>query len=183
MTQLTVWHDGACPLCRREIALMRRLDRAGAIDFVRMSYPEGASLLANKPPRQELGLFGSAAYLTGRNPAKLDLKNERLLTYNLSYGPISEANWAEREGFGGAVAMTTSSTHALVSAAKAGAGLAILPRSAARGSTLIEVATPFALPVRTRWLLVRRDLRRVREVAAVHRWIVAAFAQEHRAHR
>ncbi|WP_404373333.1 thiol-disulfide oxidoreductase DCC family protein [Sphingomonas sp. MMS24-J45] len=32
--RLTVWHDGDCPLCRREIALMRRLDRAGAIDFI-----------------------------------------------------------------------------------------------------------------------------------------------------
>ncbi len=31
---LTVWHDGACPLCRREIALMRRLDRDGTIAFV-----------------------------------------------------------------------------------------------------------------------------------------------------
>ena len=31
---LTVWHDGDCPLCRREIALMRRLDRRGRIDFV-----------------------------------------------------------------------------------------------------------------------------------------------------
>ena len=34
MTELTVWHDGACPLCQREIALMRRLDRRGAIRFV-----------------------------------------------------------------------------------------------------------------------------------------------------
>jgi predicted DCC family thiol-disulfide oxidoreductase YuxK len=31
---LTVWHDGGCPLCRREIAFMRRLDRRGAITFV-----------------------------------------------------------------------------------------------------------------------------------------------------
>jgi predicted DCC family thiol-disulfide oxidoreductase YuxK len=29
-----VWFDGACPLCRREIALMRRLDRRGVIAFV-----------------------------------------------------------------------------------------------------------------------------------------------------
>jgi predicted DCC family thiol-disulfide oxidoreductase YuxK len=29
-----VWFDGACPLCTREIALMRRLDRRGAITFV-----------------------------------------------------------------------------------------------------------------------------------------------------
>jgi predicted DCC family thiol-disulfide oxidoreductase YuxK len=34
MTKLIVWHDGGCPLCRREIALIRRLDRRGAIDFV-----------------------------------------------------------------------------------------------------------------------------------------------------
>jgi predicted DCC family thiol-disulfide oxidoreductase YuxK len=31
---VTVWFDGACPLCIREIALMRRLDRRGAITFV-----------------------------------------------------------------------------------------------------------------------------------------------------
>lgn len=31
---VTVWFDGACPLCRREIAFMRRLDRRGRIDFV-----------------------------------------------------------------------------------------------------------------------------------------------------
>lgn len=32
--RVTVWFDSGCPLCRREIALMRRLDRRGAICFV-----------------------------------------------------------------------------------------------------------------------------------------------------
>ncbi len=31
---VTVWYDSQCPLCVREIALMRRLDRRGAIHFV-----------------------------------------------------------------------------------------------------------------------------------------------------
>ena len=34
MSNLTVWFDGACPLCIREIALMRRLDKARTITFV-----------------------------------------------------------------------------------------------------------------------------------------------------
>lgn len=29
-----VWFDGACPLCTREIALMRRLDKRGRITFI-----------------------------------------------------------------------------------------------------------------------------------------------------
>ncbi len=33
LAALTVWFDGGCPLCRREIALFRRLDRRGAICF------------------------------------------------------------------------------------------------------------------------------------------------------
>ena len=34
MPVLTIWFDGSCPLCSREITLMMRLDRRGAIDFV-----------------------------------------------------------------------------------------------------------------------------------------------------
>ena len=39
---LVVWYDGACPLCRREMALMRKLDRAGRIGFVDASGPDAA---------------------------------------------------------------------------------------------------------------------------------------------
>ncbi len=31
---LTIWYDGACPLCIREIALMQRLDRHKRIAFI-----------------------------------------------------------------------------------------------------------------------------------------------------
>lgn len=39
---LTVWYDGACPLCIREIALMRKLDRRNAIRFTDISIPTAA---------------------------------------------------------------------------------------------------------------------------------------------
>jgi predicted DCC family thiol-disulfide oxidoreductase YuxK len=37
MIQLFAWYDGACPLCMREIALMRRLDTRGAIRFINVA--------------------------------------------------------------------------------------------------------------------------------------------------
>jgi len=40
---VTVWFDGGCPLCRREIAGMRRLNRAGRIDFVDVTSAAPAS--------------------------------------------------------------------------------------------------------------------------------------------
>ncbi|HTG39361.1 DUF393 domain-containing protein [Sphingomonas sp.] len=39
MTRVTVLFDGGCPLCRREIALMQRLDRRGRIAFRDVSDP------------------------------------------------------------------------------------------------------------------------------------------------
>lgn len=44
LSRVTVWYDGDCPLCRREIALFRRLDRGGAIDFVNVAGGEGCPI-------------------------------------------------------------------------------------------------------------------------------------------
>lgn len=68
MDHLTVWYDGGCPLCLREIALMRRLDRAGAIDFVDASgdvaCPIDRSVLLARLHAREDGvvLSGAAAF-------------------------------------------------------------------------------------------------------------------------
>lgn len=39
-----VWFDGGCPLCRREIRWMRRLDRAGKIAFIDLVGAEACPL-------------------------------------------------------------------------------------------------------------------------------------------
>ncbi|SFP67375.1 thiol-disulfide oxidoreductase DCC family protein [Sphingomonas rubra] len=69
MSRLTVWHDGACPLCRREIGLMQRLDRAGRIAFVDATTGGGAcpidrrDLLARFHAREDgRMLVGAAAF-------------------------------------------------------------------------------------------------------------------------
>ena len=69
MSRVTVWHDGGCPLCRREIALMRRLDRRGRIAFVDATTAQGcpldrAELLARFHAQEDGGpmLSGAAAF-------------------------------------------------------------------------------------------------------------------------
>ncbi|WP_375390556.1 DCC1-like thiol-disulfide oxidoreductase family protein [uncultured Sphingomonas sp.] len=94
MSELTVWHDGDCPLCRREIAVMRRLDRGRRIRFVDAAAGandcpvDRAALLARFHAREDgVLLSGAAAFaamwraipilrplgLMARNPALLGL--------------------------------------------------------------------------------------------------------------
>lgn len=42
--RVTVWYDGACPLCVREIAAMRKLDGKGRIDFVDVAEGSNAEI-------------------------------------------------------------------------------------------------------------------------------------------
>lgn len=70
MTDVTVWYDGACPLCIREIALMRRLDTREAINFVDVATagaacPVDRTLLLARFHAQETGqpmVSGAAAF-------------------------------------------------------------------------------------------------------------------------
>ena len=67
MTTLTVWFDGGCPLCRREIALMRRLAPPDAIRFIDVDRGDAdcpidrADLLARFHAREDGRLLSGAA--------------------------------------------------------------------------------------------------------------------------
>lgn len=67
--EVTVWYDSDCPMCIREIALMRRLDRRGAIDFVEIQSAVGCPIdtdtLLQRFHAQERGqpiVAGAAAF-------------------------------------------------------------------------------------------------------------------------
>jgi len=70
MRNLTIWYDGGCPLCRREIALMQRLDRRRTITFVDAADDydgdcpiDRATLLARFHAREDgVMLSGAAAF-------------------------------------------------------------------------------------------------------------------------
>lgn len=66
---VTVWYDSECPLCVREINLMRRLDRRQAIDFVSIQSgtgcPISTEVLMKRFHAQEQGepiVSGAAAF-------------------------------------------------------------------------------------------------------------------------
>ncbi|MGB3739774.1 MAG: LysR family transcriptional regulator [Pontixanthobacter sp.] len=144
---------------------------------IRMVRPDGASLYARRLADIRLGLFASADYLAGREPAGIDLKAERLLIYDDSYGRLPELDWVTRHGLTDAVAMRTGSTRGLLAAALAGAGIALLPVPfALRAATLVEIPPPSVLPGRQPWLIVHRDLRRLPGIRLVQNWVMQAFA-------
>jgi predicted DCC family thiol-disulfide oxidoreductase YuxK len=107
MSDLLVWFDASCPLCQREIALMRRLDRQGAIQFVDVARGDAscpidrATLLARFHAREDGRIVsGAAAFaamwraipllrplgLAARNPAVLAVL-ERLYGVFLRFRP------------------------------------------------------------------------------------------------
>jgi DNA-binding transcriptional LysR family regulator len=149
---------------------------------VRMSRPDGASLIARKLGDLRMGWYAASTLLAGRGPAAIDLSAERLLAYDDSYGRLPELDWIQANGLAGALAMRTGSTRGLLTATRAGGGVALLPcLFGDQDSELVCVAKPPSLPMRTPWLIVHRDLRRLPNIRIVSRWIVATFAAALRA--
>lgn len=144
---------------------------------IRMVRPEGASLYARKLADLRLGLFASAGYLAGREPAEINLQDERMLVYDDSYGRLPELDWVVRHGLTDAIAMRTGSTRGLLAAALAGAGIALLPVAfALRTGALVEIPPLSALPSRQPWLIVHRDLRGLPAIRFAQKWVAEAFA-------
>lgn len=170
--------DGAAfPIHLQSQSDVVSLAARGADLAVRMIRPDGASLFIRKLPELRLGLFASHDYLAGRSPAAIDLGHERFLIYDDSYGRLPELDWFARAGLAGSLAVATGSTRALLVAAEAGCGIAMLPAIfGLRSQRLVELPTPIPMPSRTPYLVVHRDMRQQPEVRIVHRWIVSAFA-------
>ena len=175
---IRLWQSGAdFPVHLQSQADVVSLAGRDADLAIRMVRPEGASLYARRLADIRLGFFAAPDYLAGRSPAEIDLRSEKLLIYDESYGRLPELDWIARQGLSDAVVMRTGSTRGLLTAAQSGAGIALLPSAfAARSGALISIPLPAGLPTRQPWLIVHRDLRQLPAVRIVQKWILSAFA-------
>jgi DNA-binding transcriptional LysR family regulator len=144
---------------------------------VRMSRPEGASLIIRKLSPLHLGLFASRNYIGERDPQNLNLAGEKLLIYDDSYGPLPELDWLQSLSLQFVVTMRTGSTRGLMTAALSGAGIALLPKAIARREDLlVEITTTSNPQPRIPWLIVHRDVRSQPSIRLVHNWVLETFA-------
>jgi DNA-binding transcriptional LysR family regulator len=95
-----------------------------------------------------------------------------------SLAHVPEAQWLARHAAGERVALRANTLMALLAAARAGFGKALLPRWFAEKEGLIAVPPPAPTPVREAWLVVHPDLKVVPRVRALIDAVVAAFEAE-----
>src|SRR4029453_7420769 len=97
--------------------------------------PHGRDFLAVLLARVALGLYASktlARHARWRIASLDTLPHMPLLPSPSGLQMLQEAKWFQSLRLSGRVALETNSTHALLSAATAGAGVAVLPRFVAR---------------------------------------------------
>ena len=132
-----------------------------AVRFFRSKHDD---LVARRAGELAHGLYASVDYLARRPVKKAsELRTHRILTTH--GGPrVVEAAWLERLTSGARPAFVCDLTVGLHAAARAGAGIAVLPRYLGDADeTLAHVPMPDE-PRDTIWITVHRDLRRAPRV-------------------
>ena len=146
----------------------RNLLRGEAELAVQSPRPPGRDLVAVRLARVALGLYASKTLardgrwrITGRET----LRDVPLLTYTPGLQMLQEAKWFQSLLVPGTVTLETNSTHTLLAAAVAGAGVAVLPRFVARWhDDLVAVSDDVA--AHDVWLVTHPEFRRDPKVRA-----------------
>jgi DNA-binding transcriptional LysR family regulator len=146
------------------------LSRREADLALRMGRPRDAGLVTRKLSDVSYRLYASRSYLAGRTP-EVDLERDLFVGFDDSLAGVPQERWLAREAPSRRVVYRCNSTASLAAAARAGVGVAVLPRFVAdRDPELVALAGPE--PVHHElWLLVHGDLRRTPRVKAVIEWV------------
>ncbi|HEY6099949.1 MAG TPA: LysR family transcriptional regulator, partial [Anaeromyxobacter sp.] len=157
-----------------ELAVDQRpfdLTRREADLALRMGRPREVGLVTRKLSDVAFRLYASPAYLRRRRT--VDFANDAFLGFDESLAGAPQERWLARVAPDRRVVFRCNSTAALVEAAGAGVGVAVLPCFVADrdpGLVRLEGPEPVAHEL---WLLVHGDLRRTPRVRAVIDWLDA----------
>jgi molybdate transport repressor ModE-like protein len=140
----------------------RDLSRGEAELAVQSPRPRQVGLVATRIARAATALYAARALLAGRRlrvERPDDLQGLPLLAYTRRQHMLQNAAWFQPVLAAARVLLETNSTHALLAAARAGAGVAVLPAFAVRrGDDLIAVSDPVA--EHDVWLVTHPEFRR-----------------------
>jgi len=140
----------------------RDLSRGEAELAVQSPRPRQSSLVAVRIGRATTVLYASKNLLRGsriRIERPEDLRDIPLLTYTAHFQLLQEAAWFQPVLASARVALETNSTHALLAAAHASLGIAVLPRFVGRtDEALVAVSAPVA--EQDVWLVTHPEFRR-----------------------
>lgn len=146
----------------------RDLSRGEAELAVQSPRPRQVGLVASRIGRTSICLYASKS-LAG--PRRLRIKDAAsagdlpLLAYMPDLRMLQDADWFQSLLASSRVLIETNSTHALLAAARASVGIAVLPRLVARGhGDLVQVSEPVSL--QEVWLVTHPEFRRDPKVRA-----------------
>jgi DNA-binding transcriptional LysR family regulator len=146
----------------------RDLSRGEAELAVQSPRPRQVGLVASRIGRTRLYLYASRTLATGLGLQVKDLataKDLPLLAYMPDFYMLQDADWLQPILASGRVFVETNSTHALLEAARASVGIAVLPRLVARvHDDLVAVSEPVS--IQEVWLVTHPEFRRDPKVRA-----------------
>lgn len=137
---------------------------------VRLSPSEGHDLVVRRIGRLAFGLYAAPSYLErfGEPDFEAGCPGHRLMTLIGDMDADAQARWAADLTSRASLGFQTGSHEALLSAARAGAGLACLARFRGDGEPgLRRLAPPAIAPTTDIWLVVHNDSRGTPRIRAV----------------
>lgn len=145
---------------------------------LRYGSPKDSELLARRVTTITFGLYTSPSYREKLN----DGQSPVFIGFDQESDFIAEAKWLTRQFGNRRFSFRTGSQTTQAAAARAGYGIALLPRYivATHEPDLVEVFLGSRLPQRDVWLLVRRDLKNVPRVTALTDYLFDVFQRERR---
>src|SRR5262249_55769725 len=144
----------------------------------RYGSPKDSELVARRVARLTFGLYASADYRDKLKPGERPV----FIGFDENSEFVAEAQWLERHFAEHRFAFRTNSQTTQAAAARAGYGIALLPKYVVESHEpgLVDVLPGKNLPERDVWLIIRRDLTKVPRVRAVTDYLVELFQRERR---